>query len=90
MQMIKNLSWEFAGGMLLILLIYVVIIGLLILAVIIFEGWKKTMDKKCCGTCKYHEYENIDEGYVCVNDESEYVADWTEYNHCCDEWEEKE
>lgn len=49
------------------------------------------MDKndKCCGTCKYHQHEDIDDGWVCVNDESEYVADWTEYDDYCEEWEER-
>ena len=44
---------------------------------------------RCCGTCKYHKHENIDDGWVCVNDESEYVTDWNEYDDCCDEWEER-
>ena len=43
-----------------------------------------------CGTCKYHHHENISEGWVCCNDESEYIADWTEYDHSCDAWEERE
>lgn len=43
--------------------------------------------KKVCGTCKYHQFESVDEGYVCVNDESEYLSDWTEYNDSCSEWE---
>lgn len=30
--------------------------------------------KKCCGTCEYGSYDKTD-GYVCVNDNSEYVAD---------------
>ena len=46
--------------------------------------------KKCCGTCRYHEHENISDGWVCVNDESEYLADWTEYNDSCEEWTERE
>ena len=46
--------------------------------------------KQCCGTCRYHEYEDFSQGYVCVNDESEYCADWTEYNDTCDEWEGKD
>ncbi len=46
-------------------------------------------EKKCCGTCKYHEFENINDGYVCVNDKSENFADWTEYNDSCEEWEGK-
>lgn len=44
---------------------------------------------ECCGTCKYHQFENITDGYVCVNDQSEYVTDWTDYNHCCDEYVER-
>lgn len=42
-----------------------------------------------CGTCKYYYYKSIDDGWVCVNDQSEYVADLTEYNDTCEEWEEK-
>lgn len=44
---------------------------------------------KCCATCKYIEFESIDQGYVCVNSESEYCADWVEMNHSCEDWEEK-
>ena len=43
--------------------------------------------EKCCGTCEYHEYENLLQEWVCVNDKSEYVADWTYWTHCCEEWE---
>lgn len=28
-------------------------------------------DDKCCGTCKYYYHENIDNGWICVNDQSE-------------------
>lgn len=35
--------------------------------------------ERCCGTCKWHLYENIDEGFVCANIDSEYCADWTDY-----------
>ena len=42
----------------------------------------------CCGTCKYGHYDKM-QGYVCVNDESEYVADFVEYEHWCEEWESK-
>lgn len=44
---------------------------------------------KCCGTCKYHEHENIDDGWMCVNQDSEYVADWTDYDHSCEDYEER-
>ena len=46
-------------------------------------------EEQCCGTCKFHMKEN-EEDYICTNGDSEYVADWTEYNHTCDEWEERE
>lgn len=44
-------------------------------------------EKKVCGTCKYHQFESVDDGYVCANDESEYLSCWTEYNDSCLEWE---
>lgn len=44
-------------------------------------------NNKCCGTCKYHHHENIDDGFVCANVDSEYVAEWTEYDDWCEEWE---
>lgn len=31
-----------------------------------------------CGTCKYHHKETVDDGFVCTNPDSDYVADWTE------------
>lgn len=45
--------------------------------------------KKCCGTCRYGHYDKM-QGYVCVNDESEFVADFVEHDHICEEWEDKE
>lgn len=45
------------------------------------------IDDKCCGTCKYHYHKNICDGWECVNDRSEYFADWTDYSDSCDEWE---
>ncbi len=52
-------------------------------------SWEIMIDDKCCGTCKYHHHENIDDGWVCVNDRSEYCADWTEYEDFCEEYEER-
>lgn len=43
------------------------------------------MDKRC-ENCRYYEHEEIDDGYVCVNDDSEYLADWVEPGHCCEDW----
>ena len=54
--------------------------------------WKKesanSMDKRC-GTCKWHKFENISDGFVCVNSDSDYCADWTEYGDSCEEWEKR-
>ena len=44
-----------------------------------------TIPARICKTCRYH-YE-IDDGCVCVNDQSYYRADWTEDNHSCEKWE---
>lgn len=46
--------------------------------------------ERCCGTCRYHRHESIDDGWVCVNDESDYYTDWTDYEFCCSEWEGRE
>ena len=45
--------------------------------------------ERCCGTCKYHEHEDISDGFVCVNGDSDFVTDWTDYNFCCEEYEER-
>lgn len=42
---------------------------------------------KNCGNCKYHVHEDIDDGYVCVNSDSEHCTDWTDDNYSCVEWE---
>ena len=44
------------------------------------------MIDKCCGTCKWHMY---DDGYdwVCDNIDSEYYADTTGYEDVCPDWE---
>ena len=50
-------------------------------------------DKECCGTCKYHKstgkYCEGDTDYVCMNNDSEYCTDYTEYSDCCDEYEKR-
>lgn len=46
-------------------------------------------EQKCCGTCKYHQHEDIDDGWVCVNRDSENCADWTDYEDYCGYWEER-
>ena len=44
---------------------------------------------KCCGTCKYGNYDSM-QGYVCVNGDSENVASFVEYEHSCIDYEEEE
>lgn len=48
------------------------------------------MTEHCCKTCKYHYHENISDGYVCVNNKSAHLADWTGDNDACELWESKE
>lgn len=43
------------------------------------------LDDKCCGTCKYHHHEDIDDGWMCV-----YYAEWTDYSDSCEAWEGRE
>lgn len=47
-------------------------------------------EHRCCGTCRWHEHEEIDDGWVCVNDDSLYVTEWTEYSFCCSCWESRQ
>ena len=47
------------------------------------------MKKPCCGNCKYHKHESVDDGWICTNPESDYVADWTEYSDYCSDYEER-
>lgn len=48
----------------------------------------KHMDR-CCGSCIYSSYDS-DNGYMCVNDESEYCTDFVEGEFCCIDFQEKE
>ena len=45
---------------------------------------------RCCKTCEYWCYEEYSQGHVCVNRLSENIADFTEAEDCCFEYEEKE
>ena len=49
-----------------------------------------TSEEYCCGTCKWHLHENVDDGWVCVNGDSEYCTDFTDYDHTCPDWEGRE
>lgn len=42
-----------------------------------------------CQNCRYWTHEDISDGHVCTNSDSEYVADWVEEDDWCDEFEER-
>lgn len=44
------------------------------------------MGNKCCATCKWWSDEYTS---VCVNDESDSLADFVEMNDSCEYWEER-
>lgn len=46
-------------------------------------------DRRICGNCKYHVHEEIDDGWVCTNEQSRYCTDWTEYEDSCEDFEER-
>lgn len=46
--------------------------------------------EECCGTCKYHCYDNTGDAWMCGNNSSTEYADYTPYKYTCEEWEEKE
>ena len=49
----------------------------------------KMSNEKICGNCKYHQHEDWTDGWVCVNDRSDYCTCWTEYRDYCEEFEER-
>lgn len=50
------------------------------------ERYCRQPKNDCCGTCKDATYDKM-QGYVYVNDSSDYAAYFVEFNHVCDEWE---
>ena len=42
-----------------------------------------------CENCRYRELESEDSGYICVNPDSEYCADWVEDDFFCEEFAEE-
>ncbi|WP_251315848.1 hypothetical protein [Flintibacter muris] len=43
--------------------------------------------ERCCGTCKWHQYDDSGDDLVCANSGSEYWTDYTDYEDGCEEWE---
>lgn len=56
------------------------------LALFMISEKGETVFPPCCGTCKYHHHESIDDGWVCVNPESDYCTEWTEDGEQCPKW----
>lgn len=46
--------------------------------------------EKICGNCRYHKHESVDDGWICTNPDSNNIADWTEYEDTCPDWEERD
>ena len=42
-----------------------------------------------CGTCKWNCKAKGSEDWVCTNDNSDNAADWTDFYHSCEQWEER-
>ncbi len=45
-------------------------------------------DERCCGTCAYHEFEDVD--WICNCPTSDNYTDWTDHECTCPDWEEKD
>lgn len=47
------------------------------------------MNRAICGECKWHVYDDFGRAWVCTNDSSDYVADFTDYTDGCDCYEQR-
>lgn len=47
------------------------------------------MSEQNCGNCKHADYDS-EQGYICLNDNSEYLSDFVEHDHWCSDYEEEE
>ncbi len=46
-------------------------------------------DRRICGECKWYQHEDIDDGWVCINSDSEHCTNWCDYDDSCEEFEER-
>ena len=53
------------------------------------QAEKLRLAAKICATCKWHSHEDINDGWICVNHDSEHCADWTNDEDKCKAWEGK-
>ena len=47
-------------------------------------------EREICGTCKFHIVEECTGCWECVNPESDYCTDYTEYTDSCMDYERRE
>lgn len=48
-------------------------------------GLEGTDMARNCGNCDYCQKDGLD--MICTNEDSEYLADYVEEQHCCDDWD---
>lgn len=48
--------------------------------------YQESDNRCCCGTCRWHRRDYAGD-WVCCNDQSENLSDWTDYEDSCEEWE---
>ena len=53
------------------------------------RGFTDEKKDECCGTCAWHQHEDITEGWVCVNAGSIFCTEWTDYKDSCCMWEDR-
>ena len=47
------------------------------------------MTEERCGNCIYHVYDELEDGYICANRESDMWLSYTINEDGCEEWEKK-
>lgn len=51
---------------------------------------EQILDIACGGSKIAVDKTTLEPTWVCCNQDSEYVADWTDYTDCCEEWESRD
>jgi len=46
-------------------------------------------NERICGNCRWHRFESEETGWICSNPDSDCLADYTEYEDRCFDFEEK-
>ena len=51
-----------------------------------------SIEKNYCDTCRYfyHSEDMLDGDFVCINDQSENLADYVSRKDTCDKWERRD